>query len=94
MLQATARASVTGKTITPIVRIAKTLKQASSPITAQATPALLRLACRHSAHPVTTAAANGAPATSRAPHPFAPTRVADPAVTVPELDELIEAVDD
>jgi hypothetical protein len=83
------RASVTGMTNTPIDSIAKKLKQASSPVTVQAsTPAPRRPARRHNAHPVTTAAANGAPATSRAPHPFTPTRVADPSAAAPELETL------
>src|SRR5215471_8156398 len=62
--QAAHKATVTGTTNTPIVAIAKTLKQASSPVTVQArTPAPGRPALRHSTHPVTTAVANGAPAT-------------------------------
>src|SRR5215472_14711313 len=85
--QAANRATVTGTTNTPIEAIAKTLKQASSPVTVHArTPAPGRPALRRSPYPVTTAAASGAPATSRAPHPLTPTRVADPLVTVPKLE--------
>jgi hypothetical protein len=82
---------VTGTTNTPIVAIANTLKQANRPAAVQArTPAPGRPALRHSPYPVTTAAANGAPATSKAPCPFTPTRVADPLVMLPELETLCD----
>jgi len=89
--QAANRAAVTGMTNKPIVAIAKRLKQASTAVTVQArTPAPGRPALRHSPYPVTTAAASGAPATSRAAHPLTPTRVADPLVMVPELETLCD----
>src|SRR6516164_10032794 len=89
--QAANRATVTGTTNRPIVAIAKTLKQASSPATVQArTPAPGRPALRHSPYPASAAAAKGAPAASRAPQPLTPTRVADPLAMVPELDTLCD----
>jgi hypothetical protein len=76
---------------TPIVAIAKTLKQASSPVAVQArTPAPGRPALRHSPYPATAAAAKGAPATSMARHPLTPIRVADPLVMVPGLKTLCD----
>jgi hypothetical protein len=85
--RATASASVTGITNRPIDSIAKALKQASNPVTVQAkTPAPGRLARRHSASPVSTAATSGTTVTSRTPGPFAPTSVADPVLAAPELN--------
>src|SRR5215472_9040078 len=89
--QAASRATVTGTTNTPIVAIARTVKQASSPVTVQArTPAPGRPARRHSPYPATTAAASGTPAISRAPHPLTPTRVADPLAAIPVLETLCD----
>lgn len=73
----------------PIDSIARRLKQSRSAVTTQArTPALGLPRRRQSAYQITNAAAKGAPAASKTPHPFTPTKVAEPSVPVPEPEML------